>query len=378
MSIIELNRTVEKENRWLAPLQIIPGMRLGTLMRVLSRNRFRVDRKCFGRLGFLLLMGALNSILSRYEKPCYGSRLEGACIEKPPLFILGHMRSGTTYLHHLMSQDENFDFPSTYQAIFPHHYGYSQEDGSRVFNRLVPNMRPMDNVAFRASTPHEDEFAVAALCGISPYIRVLFPMTENAGHTALDPKSLQPDALESWKDALTCYIKKLCLWKHPKRILLKSPPHMGRIPMLLALFPGAQFIHIVRNPYDVYLSTRHLWLSTFAHSHLQVPDRETIDQIILSWYVELFFLFERDRHLIPAGAIHELKYEDLERDPLQSLESIYDSLRLPGFDRFRIRTSQYLETIKGYRKNKFQIDDASREKVRMHWRSTFDCYGYPL
>ena len=371
-----MNRTVEKENRWRAPLQIIPGMRLGTLMRVLRRNRFRVDLKCSGRLVFLLLMGALNSILSRYEKPCYGSSLEEACIVKPPLFILGHMRSGTTHLHHLMSQDENFDFPSTYQAIFPHHYCYSQEDGCKIFDWLVPNKRPMDNVALRASTPHEDEFAIAALCGISPYMRILFPMMEDAGSMAFDPQSLQPDALESCKDAMTCYIKKLSLWKHPKRILLKSPPHTGRIPMLLTLFPGAQFIHIIRNPYDVYLSTKHLWMSTFAHSHLQMPDLETIDEIILSWYMELFFLFERDKHLIPAGALHELRYEDLERDPLQSLESIYDSLKLPGFDRFRTRTSQYLETIKGYRKNKFQLDDASREKVRTRWRTAFDSYGY--
>jgi hypothetical protein len=92
--------------------------------------------------------------------------------------------------------------------------------------------------------------------------------------------------------------------------------------------------------------------------------------------MELFFLFERDKHLIPAGALHELRYEDLERDPLQSLESIYDSLKLPGFDRFRTLTSQYLETIKGYRKNKFQLDDASRAKVRTRWRPAFDSYGY--
>jgi hypothetical protein len=31
--------------------------------------------------------------------------------------------------------------------------------------------------------------------------------------------------------------------------------------------------------------------------------------------MELFLFFERDRHLIPAGALHELKYEDMERDP---------------------------------------------------------------
>lgn len=359
-------------------LQIIPGMRMGTLVRVLRRNRFRVDRQCLPRLGLLFLMGALNSVLRRYEKLFYGVRLQAACIEKSPLFIIGHMRSGTTHLHNLMSQDENFAFPNTYQALFPHHFCYSQKDGRRIFDWLVPSRRPMDNVALRASTPHEDEFAVAALCGISPYMRILFPMTEDADYTALDPHLLQPDALESWKCAMTHFIRKLCFCEHPKRILLKSPPHMGRIPFLLDLFPNAKFIHIVRNPYDVYLSTRHLWRRAFAPCHLQIPDQQTIDNVILSWYEDLFFLFERDKHLIPPGALHELKYEDLEREPLQTLQRVYEGLGLPGLDSFRIRASQYLKTISGYTKNRFQLDDGSREKVRTRWRRAFALYGYPL
>ena len=357
---------------------MIPGMRLGTLMRVLKRNRFSVDTRCLGRLGFLVLMGTLNSILSRYENLYYRSGLEPSCIGDPPLFILGHWRSGTTHLHHLMSQDENLDFPGTYEASFPHHFYCSQKDGSRIFDWLLPDKRPMDNVEFRSWTPHEDEFAVAALCGISPYLRILFPKTENEAFTALDPQALQPSALADWTNALDRYVRKLCFSKQPKRLLLKSPPHMGRIPTLLSLFPGAQFIHIIRNPYDVYLSTKHLWMATFSRSHLQYPDPDLIDEFIFSWYEELFSLFERDRHLIPTGAFYELKYEDLERDPLGSLEGIYNDLKLPGFDRLHVRASQYLEGIEGYRKNKFQLDRASLEKVRIRWRSTFERYGYSL
>jgi hypothetical protein len=64
MSITEKNRTVEKESGRSLPLPIIPGMRLETLMCVLRMNRFNVDKQYFCRLGLLLILGAVNSILS--------------------------------------------------------------------------------------------------------------------------------------------------------------------------------------------------------------------------------------------------------------------------------------------------------------------------
>ena len=95
-------------------------------------------------------------------------------------------------------------------------------------------------------------------------------------------------------------MKKLSFSKN-KRIVLKSPLHLGRIPILLKMFPGAKFVHITRNPYAVYLSFHKNWHLGHAHSHLQKPDSLVIDELILSWYADLFSLFERDRGLIPPG-----------------------------------------------------------------------------
>src|SRR5437879_2949234 len=40
-------------------------------------------------------------------------------IDEPPVFILGHWRSGTTYLHNLMCEDAQMGYVTTYQGIFP-------------------------------------------------------------------------------------------------------------------------------------------------------------------------------------------------------------------------------------------------------------------
>ena len=235
----------------------------------------------------------------------------------------------------------------------------------------------MDNVAFYGDTPHEEEMALTALTGVSPYMRILFPVTASDGYSAIDPAGLPPGALAAWQEALQLFMKKLSFSKG-KRIVLKSPPHLGRLPVLLKMFPGAKFVHITRNPYVVYQSFQKNWRRGHALSHLQKPDPRVIDETILSWYTELFTLYERDRGLIPPGDLHELRFEDLEKSPRDSLAGIYAELGLPDFERFWQRVSVYLESIAGYKKNTYTLTEEVRAKLNRRWGFFFGRFGYPL
>jgi hypothetical protein len=235
----------------------------------------------------------------------------------------------------------------------------------------------MDNMAIAAKAPHEDEFALAALSAVSPYMRVLFPASGDNGFAALDPLGLKKEDLDRWKAAFLLFFQKLTFSKR-RRIIFKSPPHLGRVRLLLELFPEAKFIHIHRNPYEVYLSMQHLWQAGFSLSHLQVPDPEAVEEVILSWYTELYALYERDRGLIPAGALAEVRYEDLVSNPQEVLAKIYSSLALPGFEEFWQRVAPYIESQKNYRRNRYTPDPATLEKVRRRWGPTYERYGYKL
>ena len=365
-------------NRMRAHPQMIQGMTLSTLLRVLARNRFLVDSECLGRLAHLLVLGVFNSLFGAYEFLFNARTIERTEIKAPPLFILGHWRSGTTHLHNLLCRDNRLVCPRALQVEFPHHFLVSfTQVGGLVFDFIAPPKRPMDNVTFAANVPHEEEFALAAASAVSPYLKMLFPVTDDDTYSCLDPRDLSPKALEEWKRSLILFLKKLTLLQ-PGKIVLKSPPHLGRVATLLEMFPGAQFVHIVRNPYDVYLSSCKLWKDGFAHAHLQVPDADRIDELILSWYTELFALFERDRGLIPPGDLYEMRYEDLDARPLETLSAMYQALGLPGFGPFAKRVTAYLDTISDYRKNAYRLDDETREKVATRWRSTFERYGYPI
>ncbi len=357
-------------------LQAVTGMNLSTLAKVLLRNRGRVYWRHLPRLAYLLVLAGLNSYIACLERAIDGEDIAAADLVAPPIFILGYWRSGTTHLHNLLNCDPNFTCPTAYQAMFPHHFVYSQSWGAGIFNAFAPGKRPMDNVAMDGFTPHEEEMALAGLCAVSPYMRVLFPATGDGAYSALDPDRLPPGALADWQAALRLFLKKLSFSKG-KRIVLKSPPHLGRVAVLLKMFPEAKFIHIVRNPYAVYLSARKLWRAGLSYSHLQKVDPRQVDELILSWYTELYALFDRDRPLIPAGSFFELRFEDLERSPRDCLERLYGELNLPGFGAFWERAAAYLEGLKGYRKNTHLLGEEDRATVSRRWHFAFGRYGYP-
>ncbi len=362
---------------WLDHLQLIQGMTLGNLWKVIRRNHFQVDTRYLGHLAYLMCNGVLNSVFGPIERVRYGSRIRGSHIERSPLFVLGIWRSGTTHLHNLLSLDENLATPTAYQAFYPEHFLTTERMGSTLIDRIAPSTRPMDNVPFGSRVPMEDEVAVAALSTVSPYMKVLFPKSEDLPYSAQDPALFPHQVLEEWKRCFVLFLKKLTL-ADPRRLVLKSPPHLGRISLLLELFPDAQFVHIVRNPYKVFLSAIHLWHKLGAHSCLQRIDSDLLESRILQWYRDLFVLFERDRGRIPKGALHEMKFEDLQGQPMKELAALYEALKLPGFQDFERRAQGHLDSISGYRKNTYVLDEETRKKVSRAWGKAFERYGYTV
>jgi len=356
-------------------LPVVPGMTLGDWLRVFHRNRSGVAVGFWRRLAFLTAMGVMNSGLRYYETIVFGNRIKRVRIDKTPVFIIGHWRSGTTHLHNLLCLDEHLNCPSTYQTMFPHHFLSSEKLCRKIFDFIAPSKRPMDNMPFRSHVPQEDEFATAALSTTSPYMRFFFPVTGDPGYSEPDFRQLTPKAQEKWKASMVYFLKKLH-FLDGNRLVLKSPPHLGRSSTLLELFPGARFLHIVRNPYTVYMSTRNLWQTTIAYSFLQKTEQAFVDDLILSMYEDFFSIFERDRERIPQASLHELKFEDLEIEPRKTLQMIYINLGLSGFNRFWQNAERYLVSIAGYRKNIYRLDEKSKQRVQQRWRRTFDRYGY--
>jgi hypothetical protein len=101
------------------------------------------------------------------------------------------------------------------------------------------------------------------------------------------------------------------------------------------------------------------------------------DDIIISVYTEMYDAYFEERGLIPEGRLCEVSFEDLEREPVGVVRSIYDALGLSGFEDLRPRLEGYLESIAGYRKNRHdELPEPLRRRIAHDWGRSFDEWGY--
>ena len=321
-------------------------------------------------------LSVLNSGSNLCESAIYGRKIARQTIDHPPVFILGHWRSGTTLLHNLMTLDPQFTFPNLYEVLFPANFLLTERVVTSLTSRLIPKTRPMDNVEAGFHMPQEDEVALVLLSGLSPYLMLAHPNNPAKYERFFELNDLPKGELDRWKERFLYFMKKLTI-KHNKPIVFKSPTHTFRIPVLLEMFPDAKFVYIYRDPYAVYNSSMHLRRTLFAENGLsKIKMDEGMQEDALQLYTHCMDAYERGRNLIPAGNLHEMRFEDLEVDPLGEMRRVYQGLSLDGWSNLEPAIQKQLPELTRYRKNSFNMDVNLMRKVYRRWKASFERYGY--
>ncbi len=327
-------------------------------------------------MAFLIgLITPINTALWIVQRLWYGRLIDEAQLKEPPVFIIGHWRSGTTYLHELMYLDERFVSPTTYQCFAPHHFLVSEWLIARYLGWLLPKQRPMDNMAAGFDRPQEDEFALLTLGAPTPYVRMAFPNDPPPFTEFLDMRGCRPEDQTRFERAITHFVKLLTV-AADKRVLLKSPPHTGRIEVLSRLFPGAKFIHVLRNPYSLFPSTMRLWQSLDDVQGLQLPRGKGLEEYVFDCLTRMYRGYEEQRQQLDPASVVDLRYEDLIADPVGEVERLYERLQLGDFSLVRDKVAEFVGGQKDYKPNKHEMDESLKARIRERWAEYFERYGY--
>ena len=338
-----------------------------------------VDSKWRGKYMLTKAVCRLLSVLEPLQNKRYKKLLANKPMEQDPVFILGHWRSGTTFVHNVLSCDKHFGYCTTYQTVFPHLMMFGQPFFKKTMSWLMPDKRPTDNMELAVDLPQEEEFALSNMMPYTYYNFWFFPkyMQEYCDKYMLF-KDIPSEELKSWEETFKKMIK-ISLWNTGgSQFLSKNPPHTGRVKELVRMFPNAKFIYLVRNPYTVFESTRSFFTNTIQPLKLEEFSNEDIEKNILEVYSKLYHQYEEDKKYIPEGNLIEVKFEDFEADALGMTEKIYKTLNIPGWNEARTAIEQYVGSKKGYKKNKYNYEARTRELVEKHWKFAIDQWGYHL
>ena len=236
----------------------------------------------------------------------------------------------------------------------------------------------MDNIKLETNLPQEEDYAIA---NVTPYSMVhctAFPLNFFKYFRRYGLfNGINEREMREWKRRYLYELKKATFMSGGKRLVLKSPINTGKVKELLEMFPNAKFIHIMRNPYNVCLSTSILYKKLFPIFDLQyAATDEELDESQLTVYEEIYKKYIAEKELIPKENLVEFKYEMFIENPLETLKEIYKTLGLPGYDKASIRFAEYIESEKTYKTNKYEASKEKLDAIRQRAGFAFKEFGY--
>lgn len=355
------------------------GIGLGTWLPLLARHGLTISPWQIPRVVLFTALSAFNSGVGLLLRLIFAQRIRAVTLNPSPVFVVGHWRSGTTYLYELLSCDDRLIWPKGYQCGSPHIFLLLDSVLRHLLNFAVPSRRPMDDMAFSLERPQEDEFALLGLLGKSTLRFCIFPGAGPTDQDYLSLRALHPAERQRWVDAWLYFLKSVAV-RHGdnRRLLLKSPQHTARIRTILSVFPKAKFIHIARNPLEIYASTVRTWNALADSQGLEGSGkaRSWVKAHVLATFAEMYACYDEDRELIPEGQLVEIQYEDLVADPVEVLRLIYRELDLGDVEAFLPALQGRLRESSGYKTNVHQVDDADAAAVGATWARYAARYGY--
>lgn len=343
----------------------------------LWRDNGKIERIYLPRAMYITLMTLIFAPFRALQKILFGKKIQTTRIEGDPIFVLGHFRNGGTHLLNCLTQDPQWGFMSTTQALLPELFLLGRPI-REIFNLFLHEKRPMDNMLVSPESPEEPEHAICNTIPYGFYQGLCFPdrMMDYFDNSVSFENDPDREIQTLWEKAYRQILQACTLTNDGKQLILKNPPDTARVQSLLKLYPNAKFIFLYRNPYVMYPSIRNFYQAYIVDWQLKDISTGELEKNILEIYRGMMDRYHADKGLIPPGSLLEVKFEDLEARPLEELERIYLELGLEGFDNAKPRFQAYIDSQKDYQKNYYSLTPQEIKRIEENWSEDIRRWGY--
>jgi hypothetical protein len=350
----------EVRRRFSFLITVLAGSSVSHLIHLLSSHS--LDFKYAGRVVGTVIVSCILEPFRWWEELTWKRRVRKVNISKPPVFIIGFWRSGTTLLHNLLCQAPGITYITTYQTVFPNLLGHSWWF-KPIIGRFWPTHRPFDDVKMGMDLPQEEEIGLNNVQDISFYNFLCFPKDfERFFNNELFMKDLDDDHSARWKSEYLKMIRKAILNIKGERFISKSPSNMVRIRQILEMFPDARFIFLYRDPYKTVESFYRFFHEVMPVIQVQDDNEELTRERLTRVYADMVREYFLDKDMIPPQNLMEIKFEKFNKNAMEGLKQIFDQFGIDGFEDSHHQFEGYMDEMSGFTANKYEI---TRETI--HW-----------
>jgi len=307
-----------------------------------------------------------------------------------PLFIIGHPRSGTTFLHRLLTQTREFCAFEAWEIFLPSLVARRLLKGfiDRLIRQNRKTYQPAEVGHEGLLDQIEEEELLFMYNGNTQFVTCLSPLAfSDWDFTELVYAEAQPEPIrrETMAFLKGCFQRQI-LWTGKTQVIAKMNYSGMRIRSLLAAFPDARFVYVVRSPLEAIPSHLTLHRKMFEHMWgLKDIPRARLDRYYERRYRHNVAFYRHLEDLIatgdlPAGQFMVLQYEDLRENLGAMVRKITDfaGLTLSGeLQREIAAQGQKQKAYERPHKNLYlQEFGLTEERVREDLAFVFDKYGF--
>lgn len=342
------------------------------------------SRTNLSRIALFYLKLILQEPLRILEEVNYSDKLRKHELKQDPIFIIGHWRSGTSFMQYLLGKDPQFAYMNKFQVVFPDIFLYSErflkpivEFLPKTFN-ITQDAQNM-SINLELDSPSEIEIALTTI--ISPtslHWGHIFPGNAREYFDKfLFFEGIDTEEIKKWQSSYHHLIKKISYKNDGRQVLIKSPGNTSRIKSLLEQYPDARFIFIHRNPYDVFYSSKKLWGTLLDNLALQDFTESQMESEIIYVYKKLMKGYLQQRSLVPGGQLAEIRFDSFMNKPVDELRRVYQKLHLQGFEEAEPHISEFLDQKASGQASTYEYEDRILTKLNRDWDFAFSAWNYP-
>jgi hypothetical protein len=241
-----------------------------------------------------------------------------------PIFLVGWMRTGTTFVHRLLAQDPDTRTMPYWESMYPVPPARGKDERPRQLARVLKQLQSIspNYEAIHPMGASEPEECVAL------FTNVFRTLQYNVQYRV--PGYIEWLRGQDARVAYGQYRQQLQLVQHYRphgsRFALKDPTHSVFLDTILELFPNARFVFTHRDPATTMSSLCSLYAYTRALFSDDVDPHALGPELMNSYLPSSLERALALADALPSGRVAHVRHVDVRHDPIATMAQVYQDL----------------------------------------------------